>query len=1183
MLQVILDADTRLQLDRLVSWLGQASQDPFVADTLIVPDLGSGIWLQQSIARETGISANVRLELPGAFIWRNVQQIVGMPDGGGDNRAERSQAPFEPMVARWAILMVLSQAADEPASDESLQPILRAWRDASERDRMVIATELARQFERYLAYRRHWLEAWAARRSPARAMAATRAAGSASAALACADQHEPWQAWLWRKLLGQISGFSEQHPFDAFEAKHPTDAVDSRAGRVAVFGQISLPAEQTRMLALLARSRPIIWFGHDPSQGFWEHVVSERRARAANPAEDAEPEQAWLYDNEPVILGEWGRQCRDSLMQMRALEEQGLAVINDSHLRERDPGIANTNLDRLRLAVLTLSDDPWREAGYSPDNSIQIHATHSLMRQADVASDLILEAFATTPDLSPADIVVFCVNVDETAPLLKAALSQSAPDVPVFVAGGRSGATPLLRALQGFIRLVEGPASVNAVFDWLEGPAQQVGSSIDADALQSLRSMMNSSGVYRDDMIQSAVDGISHGWTEGIDRLVLGALLGERGEAFAMSVAESAVQSVMPFGQLSVSQVDVLSEVARLLDLVRNWRADQVRGRTPADWSAKVQRFVDQLLTGPAVSDDALSIRDAVSQLTDSVWRVPGGQHLIVSFEAYAQALEDHLQQSVSPARVTGAITVAPVGALREVPFRVCLMLGLDEGQYPPRRRISEYDLMSLLPVAGDIHPGDAGRGWFLQALLNTRDQVCLCYQGRHIRSDAVLNPSRLIAELMSYLHRFDHSGSEPSVIEHPLQSFSPRRFSPEACAPSYARHWYEAAVALANPQDLSMQPTSPVVSAFSAETRLRVGAGNSSSTLLWRAQDVAQHLLDPARAYLRETGGISLLPFETSQLDIEPLGMHDFPAQSLFDLAVQSASRLASGWTASQVQSRLALAPSLPAGRAIEPIMRTVMTTAERLWQQEQKQLVLAGLQEGRPLDQEGRSIHVAVPLGSLAVEQGEPGQSVTSSLVSGLSGALYCESQGDVIQRLPAVRKLTMRSLMSAWLAHLLVCLDQPGDRRVRTFYLVAGDHAIGALRPVVFDRQSLQLYSELSLDAYSPLARLIMTAELAAHHVLPFFPRTATAWLEHAEPGEPIDRPQDNEKAFEQARKIYEGDAMGRTMPECQYAWPAALWRENPPSTLTVLQQSLALYAPIWWSAKRTLTAAEHDTNG
>jgi len=242
------------------------------------------------------------------------------------------------------------------------------------------------------------------------------------------------------------------------------------------------------------------------------------------------------------------------------------------------------------------------------------------------------------------------------------------------------------------------------------------------------------------------------------------------------------------------------------------------------------------------------------------------------------------------------------------------------------------------------------------------------------------------------------------------------------------------------------------------------------------------------------------------------------------------------------------------------------VTAIAERIWQHERTLLCAAGIEPNAQVLPRYRSIRLAV--------RSDRQTSARTMLVSGQSGALYGDPGSGLVQRLPPVRQQSLRHLLSAWLAHLMLCGEQPEDCPVTTFYLIAGDQALGQLKPVVFDRQSLRLHHELSLDTVSPLSRLVIAAQTVSQQVTPLFPRTAAAWLELAEPGEPIDAPQANTKAFEQARKVYEGADNLFTTAECLYAWPAALFRGQPPDVSLVLRHSLPLFAPIWWAVRREI---------
>lgn len=1182
MLQIILDCDTRLQVQRLVQWLQRGQADPFVADTLIVGDLGTGIWLQQQIAQVSGISTNLKLELPGRYIWSGVQQHLRGTESKGSFDV---QAPYEPLVARWAIYQILATSVSPQADNPELEPLFRAWRQASDRDRILLSTELARQFERYLTYRRAWLDAWAKGARPAHAMA-TR--GRGGAAVDATRLHEPWQAWLWQQLVGRIEGFSAQHPFDQFQEQIKTNQpVSESEGRLAIFGQIGLSGEQLRLLSLLARSRPAIWFAHDPSQGFWEGLLSPRQA--AKMAE-ADPQLAWMYEDEPAVLGEWGRQCRDALIQVRELEQDGLASINDDSLRERSIEPAASNLARLQAAVFELSDAPWTDAQpLQIDPSLEVHSAHSLARQADIACDRVLEALAQLPGLRPADIVVFCADLDTTAPLVRSAFEHPEIGLPVQISGASIRVGPKVRALEGFMRLVQGPAHVNAVLDWLEGPAQRAGAGLTTEVLAQLRQLLAAAGLHRDDIGGESGNGelnhadsllatgdntagdqahcSDHGWRQGIDRLILGALIG------TPTAQDSLALGVLPVGELSVTQAEALGQVARLLDLIATWRGVPGQLRPVRAWSQLMLRFVNDWLASSGENQaELLRIRDALSQLHDAVASLPDAEPLLISFASFSQALSAHLEQGSPVARASGAITVAPLGALREVPFRVCVMLGMDEGEFPPRQRPSESDLMSLLPVFGDANPAAVGRGWFLQTLLNTEDRLVFAYQGRDSRGDSPLNPSRLIAELLGYLGRFKWIAPAALTTMHPLQPFSPRRFAPEAPVPSYARHWYDAALALANGADdgvgygpvavRSTSPSKPSKSSDSPEVLTIDGQAG-----YWRAEELARTLLDPARAFLQQTGSIALLRYERTLSDIEPLGLHDYKTYQLFEWKRQVARWLAIGWPEDQIRARLSLEPTMPAGVAIEPVLRAVLGEGERIWQAEQAAL-LSYLINPEQLSAvlasgvTGQFARVAVK-----VEGAAP-------IVSGQTGIVMNSGAGGQVQWLTPARALNMDAVLHTWITHLLVCSLTPANQPISTVRLVVGDSSADQKPAIVFNRQSLRMHDGLCLDSLPAWQRLLVSADQACREPMALFPRTAAAWLSKAEVGEPIESPQDNDAAFSQARLVFEGADNGRVMPEINRPWANALWRGHAPELALALEHSLALYAPIWWSMQGLL---------
>ena len=1151
MLQIILDADPRLQAERLVQWLSEGRTDPLVPDTLIVADLGSGMWLRQQIARTAGISANVVLQLPSRFVWASVQAVL---------HGRQNQAPYDPLAARWAIHRILEAADEHDADRPDLEPILLAWRQAGARERVIMATELAVQFERYLAYRRHWLDQWTRSQRPAQAIARARA--NPGVALDGAMRHEPWQAWLWQQLLGHISGFSEQHPFDELAARLAAGAdLPARRGRVALFGQLNLSSEQLAMLARLAMAQPSIWFAHDPSQGFWETLLSP--AQAARMLAQS-PDEAWLYEHEPAVLGEWGRQCRDSLAQMRTLEQDALAIINDDDLRNRSAPEAHGNLQRLQRAVYELNDEVWREQGpINADASLEIHATHGLARQVDVACDRVLAAFDELPDLQPDEIAIFCTDLDRAAPLVRSVFGHPQVALPVQVSGASARISATVRALEGFFSLVSGPAHVSAVLAWFEGPAQRAGVGLDAASVDGLRELLLAAGVHRDDAVSAegeatgAVDPADvHGLRRGIDRLMLGALMGDCTDTDAVDLG------VEPVGQASMAQVEALGRVVRLLDLIAQWRGTADQLRPFSDWIRLAQRFVDEWLVAPRsiASGDLLVVRDAFSALSGALASLDDGLQMPVPFATFAEALGQHLEQGSPVARASGAITVVPAGALREVPFRVCVLLGFDEGSFPRRRPRNEHDLVALLPTFGDADPVATSRGWFLRVLLNTSERLIMTYQGRHLRNNSVLNPARPLAELLDYLRRFTWADKQDIVHEHALQPFSPRRFGPDAPAPSYARQWFEAARALVAEPDPAKAPgplAAPGVAASPGKT----------ASAFWRTEDIVRALNDPAHAFLQHGGSMALQYDERELVDLEPLGLEDFAPWDLFDWQCRCLQWLAAGDTETQIAARLALSPQMPAGAALDPVLRKITGEAQRLQQLALNELKILGVEAadaqvllagGQPLE----THRVAVTMAD--------GPCVVSGAL-GACGPIAEQVGGGIVQWLEPVRDLSMDVVLQAGLAHLLLCSRTPAATPVVTIRLVPGVNRASQKPSIIFNRQSLLIYDGLSESIEPPWPSIVGAAHKARSQPMAWFPRTAASWLNEASAGEPLDDPSAATRAWQKAMERFAGTAWRPAGAELARKWVAALWRDQPPDLEQALRQSLPLYAPIWWAMR------------
>ncbi len=759
MLRIEFDSDPAGLARRFVAALDPGSRPALVPDVVLVPTLGVGAWLERLVAERYGIAALVEPSLGGRYIWQSLERMIGdLP----------ARSPFEAERARWVIL----EAFDAMPDDPDCEPLRSRVARLDPRERFALASAVARCFDRYLAFRRDWLDAWGQ----------GRLVGGSDPAFV----HERWQRWLWLRLLEKLPNVSRRHPFDRFrdvleQARGAGGEALERLGerlapgRIFVFGALSMAPEQFRLLAEFGKLRDIHWFAPDPSHDFWEHVVSP--AEAARLAGE-DPSQAWLFESEPAILGAWGKSQRDFLAQLRLLEGDARVVVDES-FREEPVAPPGDALDALRKAVLLLDDGVWDGVPRGqPERSIEIHATHGEIRQAEVLHDRLLDAFASMPGLAPGDVVVYCSDVDRFAPAIDAVFGSApaARRLPYRIADRSPQADPVVRAVMRLLALACGRREVDGLLALLGNPLVRESCGLDDDDLRRLAGWLADAGVCHDERAEPQAG--KHGWQAGLERLVLGMLGNE-----AMAV----VGGRRRIGGPTFADANALERLLAVLGQV-DALAGEPRARPPAAWAGALLDWCDAMLAPKGADTPGLArVRDAVARVVGSTTGVVESIHL----EVFGAALEAELAAGGTAARAGGAITVCALGALPGVPFRVTAMLGLDDEAWPRRSRRLEYDLMAARPRFGDRLARFDDRGAFLDAVLATRDRLLALYTGRDARDDSARNPSAQLRELVDYLQR---SGAGVTVHRHGLQAFGASAFDGNGPGSSFASEWLDAA-----------------------------------------------------------------------------------------------------------------------------------------------------------------------------------------------------------------------------------------------------------------------------------------------------------------------------------------------------------------------------------------------------
>ncbi len=752
MLSLVFSNRYEVLRDALLDRLGEERPGPFGRREVIVPSTALARSVELAVAAREGVAANLDFSFLGLWLWSRMARVV----------AVGAESPFAPPVLVWRIAAAFADGAWVDAHPR----LARYLGSADALMRYELAERVAHQFDQYITYRPAWLADWSR---------GQRIGGLSDEARA----DEAWQAELWRRLAA-ATGAGGAHPAQAFFRALEARGVGALPELPAVAHVFCLPAMPPLYLDILrrlARWMDLRLYVLNPCREYWFEIVDARRL-------------AWLAGRQRDLyhevgnrlLAAWGRQTQahiDLLFEGEtapALEETRFVPAAGESLLAR---LQNAILDLVDLAPgsLPLDDD---------DRSLEVHVCHSLARELEVLHDRLLALFAAPNPPRPEDVLVVVPDLDAAAPLVDAVFGTAPAErrIPWRVTGlGARRANPVARALDAALALVASRAPASRLAELLQFAqvAQRFG--FDTAALARVHDWLAAAGVrWGLDAAQRSRLGLPdqarHSLAEGLERLFL---------AYARGDAEDAVfAGVLGAGNPEGGDALVLGRLWRFAQTLCALDAASARAHDAEGWRALLLDALDRLVAPDSEwADDLREVRDAITRLHADM--AAGAQRtqwpLAVVHAALAARLDDPARGGVP----SGEVTFSSFASLRNLPYRVVCVLGLDDGVFPGAERPAEFDLMARAPARGDRQRRADERNLFLDLVLAARERLHISYSGRSARDNSERPPSVLVSELLDYAVAACATDSGDAAraaararltVEHPLQAFSARCFT---------------------------------------------------------------------------------------------------------------------------------------------------------------------------------------------------------------------------------------------------------------------------------------------------------------------------------------------------------------------------------------------------------------------
>ncbi len=1091
MLQLFQSNKLETLLELLAALVACPQRDALAKETIIVQSKGMGRWISLGLAQRHGICANIHFPLPATFQWELLRVALGdLP----------KLSAFSPEALAFRLMDWLSK----PQNLERTPILANYLLEGQDLRRFELAVRIADLFDQYLVYRPDWIAAWE--------NGETMGLGS----------DEDWQSLLWREMLATVK---EPHRANLIErllqAIESGEVNERLPERLLLFGISSLPPVFLQIVKALANHCPVALFALNPCRLPWGEIHDS--LEIAKLAGKDNPEDLYLEEGNALLasLGKQGREFFDSL-----LEEQPEVV----DLFDEPDANNQSLLHRLQADILDLVDrnplslqerienSDISEHGENPvwqviakhDRSLQIHVCHSPMREVEVLRDQLLAMLDNAPALNLDEVAVLTPDIAFYTPYIEAVFgaAEVATRIPFGIADRASTTEQSLE--ETFLRLLDLPSSrfeVEWVLDFLEHAFVRDCFGLCRDDLPAIHSAVRENRIcWGKDGHHRATLGLPadshHTWREGLQRILLG-------YALPQAVAQDGIplfDDVLPFDDLEGGLAQMLGRFAEFVETLMQFSTRLKPRHTMAEWIDLLDNMIESLIL-PSSEEETNSLqrlRDAMEHLGKLV----GLSNFVspVDLMVVKRWLKNELNIESGGGFLMGGVTFCAMVPMRNLPFKVICLLGLNDDAFPRRQHPKGFDLISRHPRRGDRSRRLDDRYLFLETLLSAREMLYISYVGRNIRDNGVLPPSVLVADLLDAVHAgfVMQDGTdclEHVITHHSLQAFNAAYFQGEPKRPGYSKQWSIAARMLGKPQ---IEPirffTEPLPEPI-------------EQPIVIDLDDLAYFFSNPSRHLLRNRMGIVLNVGEDIFENREPFGLDYFGRESMRTMALGEWHRHQPPDTARRLATAAGALPHGEFGRAVFATEKAIAKKAAPFI------LPLMDIPRLEPIPLRFESAHI-----------------VLECTLRGVT------STGLVDWRLQAI---SPRDLFNLWIRHLALCLIQPPE-------VICKSRLVGEKKTFVFGK-----VENPSLE----LARLLGHYWRGMCHPLPFFVKSAWAYAEIAES-------EGRESGLKAAHKVWDEPAFrnGSFFGESENPYYQKIYRGIDPLDTGFENLSLEILSPL-----------------
>ncbi|MEI4270017.1 MAG: exodeoxyribonuclease V subunit gamma [Candidatus Dasytiphilus stammeri] len=434
-------------------WKNHPLNDPLISETILVQSNDVAQWVQISLAKQLGLSGNIRFYFPEEFIWTMVRNVL--PD-----ISENTLVNKDTMI--WKIFEILPFLLKKKEfkifeAYLSLEPEMTISRKIFQ-----LSCKIAEMYEHYLIYRPEWISSW-----------------EKGNLIKLDHKDHQWQAILWSTLVAK---YKDQYQpilhlanvYQIFISKLKVSKYPILPERIFIVGISTVSPLYLKFLHSLSQYMDIHLMNTNPCRYYWMDIIDPPMLGVINWKKRKHQSkvlfgqlQYSLLNSERQshnpLLASWGKLGSDYLSWLSKIEtdeieafvdipgENLLSLIQRDILELEDNTILGITPD-------TFSNSHKKRLLKQQDNSISIHRCINKHHEVEILHQNLVTFMNKDHTVTPTDIIVMVADIDDYYPFIQAVFGQmSSPySLPFYISDVSMVKTyPLLHVFINLLKLSE--------------------------------------------------------------------------------------------------------------------------------------------------------------------------------------------------------------------------------------------------------------------------------------------------------------------------------------------------------------------------------------------------------------------------------------------------------------------------------------------------------------------------------------------------------------------------------------------------------------------------------------------------------------------------------------------------------------------------------------------------------